>query len=193
MGIAAAIMTAFYSARLIFMTFHGEPRASKEVMSHVHESPSVMLTPLIVLAVGAVFSGAVFYQSFVGGAHHAPAHEVVPHAGDDHAGHDHSDHGHAETKKAEAHHDEWTKEDFWQKSLFVLPENDTVEAAHSVPYWVKKLPIVMGVVGLLLGWLLYNRFTGLPAFFTKIFKPLHLLFFRKWFFDEIYNLSLIHI
>ncbi|MGI9492840.1 MAG: NADH-quinone oxidoreductase subunit L [Geminicoccaceae bacterium] len=57
LGIAAAVMTAFYSWRLLFMTFHGEPRASDEVMSHVHESPLVMTIPLGLLAVGAVLAG----------------------------------------------------------------------------------------------------------------------------------------
>jgi NADH-quinone oxidoreductase subunit L len=66
MGITAAFLTAFYSGRLIFMTFHGEPRASKTVMSHVHESPKVMLIPLIILALGAVVVGFAFYEYFVG-------------------------------------------------------------------------------------------------------------------------------
>ncbi len=66
MGVAAAVLTAFYSWRLLFMTFHGEPRASKEVMSHIHESANVMLIPLYVLAVGAVFAGMVFYPFMVG-------------------------------------------------------------------------------------------------------------------------------
>jgi NADH-quinone oxidoreductase subunit L len=62
LGIAAAFMTAFYSWRLLIMTFHGTPRASKEVMSHVHESPGIMLKPLILLALGAIFSGAIGYH-----------------------------------------------------------------------------------------------------------------------------------
>ena len=57
MGIAAAVMTAFYSWRLLFLTFHGKPRASDEVMAHVHESPKVMTIPLIMLAMGAIFAG----------------------------------------------------------------------------------------------------------------------------------------
>jgi NADH-quinone oxidoreductase subunit L len=57
MGELAAILTAFYSGRLIWLTFHGEPRADEHVMHHVHESPPVMLVPLVVLALGAVFSG----------------------------------------------------------------------------------------------------------------------------------------
>ncbi|MCA1939587.1 MAG: NADH-quinone oxidoreductase subunit L [Caenispirillum bisanense] len=66
-GIAAAFMTAFYSWRLLILVFHGKPRADEYVMSHIHESPAVMTVPLMVLAVGAVFSGYVGYEVFVGG------------------------------------------------------------------------------------------------------------------------------
>ena len=66
LGIAAAFMTAFYSWRLLFMTFHGRPRAAPEVMSHVHESPKVMILPLIALAVGATVAGYFGFQAFVG-------------------------------------------------------------------------------------------------------------------------------
>ena len=57
MGCAAAVMTAFYSWRLLFLTFHGKPRASDAVMAKVHESPKVMTIPLILLAMGAIFAG----------------------------------------------------------------------------------------------------------------------------------------
>jgi NADH-quinone oxidoreductase subunit L len=67
-GIIAAFLTAFYSWRLLILTFHGAPRADHHVMGHVHESPLVMVLPLVVLAIGAVFAGAVFYEPFVG--HH---------------------------------------------------------------------------------------------------------------------------
>ena len=66
LGCAAAFLTAFYSWRLLIMAFHGKPRASAEVMSHLHESPLVMTLPLFVLAVGAVFSGWLGYELFVG-------------------------------------------------------------------------------------------------------------------------------
>ena len=66
MLVVAACFTSFYSWRLIFMTFHGEPRASHEVMHHVHESPPVMLVPLYVLAAGALFAGILFHNSFIG-------------------------------------------------------------------------------------------------------------------------------
>jgi NADH-quinone oxidoreductase subunit L len=56
----------FYSWRLIFMTFHGKPRASSDVMHHAHESPPVMLVPLFILAVGALLAGVVFKDFFFG-------------------------------------------------------------------------------------------------------------------------------
>ena len=65
-GLAAAFLTAFYSWRLLLMTFHGKARAEDAVMSRVHESPKVMLLPMMVLAVGAVTAGYLGYESFVG-------------------------------------------------------------------------------------------------------------------------------
>ncbi|MFD2207290.1 NADH-quinone oxidoreductase subunit L [Kiloniella antarctica] len=65
-GTAAAFMTAFYSWRLIIMTFHGNPRADEHTMQGVHESPKSMMIPLIVLAIGAVFAGWLGYSYFVG-------------------------------------------------------------------------------------------------------------------------------
>ncbi len=68
LGILAAFLTAFYSWRLIFMTFHGKPRAGTEVMHHVHESPPVMILPLFVLAAGACLAGYLAKDYFVGEA-----------------------------------------------------------------------------------------------------------------------------
>ena len=68
MGLLAAFLTAFYSWRLLILTFHGTPRADHHTMEHVHESPWVMLVPLLVLAVGATLTGFIGYEYFVG--HH---------------------------------------------------------------------------------------------------------------------------
>ena len=66
LGCLAAFLTAFYSWRVLLLTFHGDFNSSKEVLDHVHESPIVMLIPLFVLALGAIFSGWYFYNDFVG-------------------------------------------------------------------------------------------------------------------------------
>jgi NADH-quinone oxidoreductase subunit L len=86
--VIAALFTSFYSWRLIFMTFFGRPRASHDVMHHVHESPNVMLVPLYLLALGAVVAGFVFHDYFFG-EHYAefwkgalftaPGNEVLEH------------------------------------------------------------------------------------------------------------------
>lgn len=150
MGIAAAIMTAFYSWRLIIMTFHGTPRADKETMDHVHESPLVMLAPLAVLATGAVIAGSIFATSF---------------------GHDHAE--------------------FLGESLKVLPENDSVLKAHHVEEWVKLAPLVAGILGIGFAYIVYMFRAGMAAKIVRVFKPLHTLFYNKWFFDEIYTAAFV--
>jgi NADH-quinone oxidoreductase subunit L len=57
LGITAAFLTAFYSWRLLFLTFHGKTRADKHTFDHAHESPKSMLIPLTVLAFGSIFAG----------------------------------------------------------------------------------------------------------------------------------------
>ncbi|CBI76408.1 NADH dehydrogenase I chain L [Bartonella clarridgeiae 73] len=64
--VVSALLTSFYSWRLVFMTFHGKTRATVDVMHHVHESASVMLVPLFVLSIGALFSGVIFQPYFLG-------------------------------------------------------------------------------------------------------------------------------
>jgi NADH-quinone oxidoreductase subunit L len=58
-GLVAAVLTAFYSWRLIILTFHGSPKASAETMAHVHESPLSMSLPLLILAMGAIGAGFI--------------------------------------------------------------------------------------------------------------------------------------
>jgi NADH-quinone oxidoreductase subunit L len=66
MLVIAALFTSFYSWRLMFLTFYGSPRGNKHPHEHAHESPMVMLVPLGVLGLGAVFSGMIWYGSFFG-------------------------------------------------------------------------------------------------------------------------------
>ena len=64
--VAGAAMTSFYSWRLMFMTFYGQPRGDHHTHDHAHESPPTMLIPLGVLAVGSVLAGMIWYGPFFG-------------------------------------------------------------------------------------------------------------------------------
>ncbi len=179
LGIAAAIMTAFYSWRLILMTFHGTPRADEKVMAHVHESPPVMISPLIILATGAIAAGAFFYEPFVAGGGHEP--QIVPHEVELEREIE------APVFEGAEHEDVWNRHRFWGESLRVLHENDTLDAAHHVPEWVKLMPLFAAVSGILLAYLLYMWREGLAAKLANTFAPLYRLSFNKWYFDELYD------
>ncbi|MDP9138814.1 MAG: NADH-quinone oxidoreductase subunit L, partial [Pseudomonadota bacterium] len=64
--LVGALLTSIYSWRLMFLTFHGKPRAGEEVMSHVHEAPSSMLLPLYFLGLGSLLAGYLFKDYFFG-------------------------------------------------------------------------------------------------------------------------------
>jgi NADH-quinone oxidoreductase subunit L len=146
-GLIAAFLTAFYSWRLLILTFHGKPRASAETMAHVHESPFVMVGPLLVLAVGAVFAGYLLYEPFVG------------------------------------HH--WAE--FWGASIFMRDNGAILEAAHHVPEWVKRAPVVMGAAGILVAYAVYMGAPSLPARLATRFRGLYEFLLNKWYFDELYD------
>ncbi len=65
-GILTSLLTAFYSWRLLFLTFHGENRSDNKTYDHAHESPLVMTVPLFILAIGSIFSGIFFADYFIG-------------------------------------------------------------------------------------------------------------------------------
>ena len=65
-GIFTALLTSIYSWRLIFKTFHGTYNNSKIKIETMHESPMIMLLPLLILAVGAIFAGFLFKDLFIG-------------------------------------------------------------------------------------------------------------------------------
>jgi NADH-quinone oxidoreductase subunit L len=190
MGIVAAFMTAFYSGRLLFMTFHGKPRMDHHTYDHAHESPPAMLTPLIILSVGALFAGAFGYAGFVGSADHGKAeagHAEVAHVEPAHEEIVVEETIEAPVVEESSHGEQLNRHVFWGDSIKVLPENDTVEAAHHVDLWVKLLPTAMGALGLILSWVFYVAVPSLPGKVVGAFSFLHRLFFRKWYFDEAYN------
>jgi NADH-quinone oxidoreductase subunit L len=147
LGIGAAAMTAFYSWRLLFMTFHGEFRGSAEVMAHVHESPRVMTIPLILLAIGATFSGMA--GVWLG---------LVDPSGA-----------------------------FWKGAIQVLPEHNVLEEAHHVPSLIKILPLIVGLIGIGLAYLMYIVRADLPARLAAAVPSLYRFLLNKWYFDELYD------
>jgi NADH-quinone oxidoreductase subunit L len=63
----AALLTSFYSWRLMFLTFEGKPHEKPQVLEHAHEPPWTMGVPLVILAIGSLLAGAFFMHFFIGG------------------------------------------------------------------------------------------------------------------------------
>ncbi len=176
-GIFAALLTSFYSWRLIFRTFFGEARwvQSEHIQHalhhehdkspaddghiahhsegtggyHPHESPVSMLIPLAVLSFGALFAGAIFNDWFVGG--------------DDTA--------------------------FWAGTI--VHDGAFFESLHHVPALVHWAPAIVMATGLLIAWLVYIRNPGFSDRFKAQWKHLHAFLLKKWYFDEIYSALLV--
>ncbi len=110
MLVIAALFTSFYSWRLMFLTFYGKARGDKHTHEHAHESPMVMLVPLGVLSLGAIFAGAIWYGSFFGKTNEVAGFFGVPYAEASEHGEkdDHSD-DHGETKDDHAAKDDGKK------------------------------------------------------------------------------------
>ena len=256
--VIAALMTSFYSWRLMFLTFWGEPRPQKvwdaEIKSeeevqpvpghgthgygthghgdhghgdhghgdhghdghhdplhayrHAHESPPVMTVPLAVLALGAIFSGMIWYGSFFGD-------DVQRFFGMPEAAHEQAEGGHGEALDgavAEAPHgepegaathaaagaasdpaEETTADGheamagFEQGAIFMRSDNQVMHDAHSVPAWVKLSPFVAMLIGLGLAWLMYIRYPNAPAKLAAQQPALYRFLLNKWYFDEIYH------
>ncbi|MFU7528575.1 NADH-quinone oxidoreductase subunit L [Qipengyuania sp. ASV99] len=162
LGVTAALLTSFYSWRLMFLTFWGKPRwiESEHIQHsvhktpeqagddttggyHPHESPVTMLIPLGLLTVGAVAAGQFFAPGFI----------------DDAA--------------------------FWGGSVFY--NGDLIHAMHAVPYWVKYSAFIVMIIGFGGAYLAYMAKPEIPAKFVNIFGALHRFVFNKWYFDELYD------
>jgi NADH-quinone oxidoreductase subunit L len=145
-GLSAAILTAFYSWRLLILTFHGKPRADDAVMSHIHESPLTMLFPLFILAVGSLFSGYWLDYLFVG-----------------------------------------EKSTFWGSAIFVLPQDEVIQAAHHVPNWIHWSPTLAAFFGIGLAYFMYQFAKAWPEKLSLRFKGVYTFLYNKWYFDELYG------
>jgi NADH-quinone oxidoreductase subunit L len=161
-GAIAALLTSFYSWRLMFLTFWGKPRwiESEHIQHavhkspadagddttggyHPHESPVSMLVPLGVLSLGAIFAGFVFHGQFI------------------------------------------EAESFWNGAIFF--NEPLIHAMHDVPLWVKLTATVVMLVGLGAAYLAYIAKPDIPGRFVARFGALHNFVFHKWYFDELYD------
>jgi len=196
MLVIAAAMTSFYSWRLMFLTFYGTPRGDKHTHEHAHESPMVMLIPLGVLAIGAVFSGMVFYKSFFGSAEYVGKFYGIPvaeMAADGEVKVDGAEEGHAATEGEEGggHHGPVFAGKPGEGALHFAPGNTVLEDAHSAPKWVKVSPFIAMLGGFLMAMCFYIWNPTLPARLAVNQKHLYQFLLNKWYFDEIYDFIFI--
>ncbi|WP_449041056.1 NADH-quinone oxidoreductase subunit L [Paracoccus sp. (in: a-proteobacteria)] len=221
--VIAACFTSFYSWRLMFLTFWGAPRPQRawdaeieteeEVQpgspaaaeahahhdpmhahEHAHESPGVMLVPLGVLALGAVFAGMIWYAPFFGDHDrvtqffHMPHVEAVAVEADAAEG--------AETEAPVAVADAGDEAEAPVAvadagtvggAIYMHPDNHVMDEAHHAPVWVKVSPFVAMLLGLLVAWVMYIRNPALPARLAEVQRPLYRFLLNKWYFDELYD------
>jgi NADH-quinone oxidoreductase subunit L len=162
-AVFAALLTSFYSWRLVFLTFFGKPRwdQSEHIHGdhavtdgtggyHPHESPWTMLAPLGLLAVGAVLAGFVYHHAFLD----------------------------AEQGAA-----------FWQGSIAF--DAHLMHAMHDVPLLVKLSATAVMLLGLFTAWMAYIRDTSIPARFAGTFRGVHAFLYNKWYWDELYDLVFV--
>ncbi len=194
MLVIAALFTAFYSWRLMFLTFFGTPRGDNHTHEHAHESPMTMLIPLGVLSLGSIFAGAIWYNSFFGHTDSVAKFFGVPYA---EAGeHSAEGEGHGETAAADAGHGEAAKggEHHYvfagqpgEGAIYVGPDNDILNEAHEVPKWVKVSPFIAMLLGFVTAYWFYIVNPKLPKRLAESQRPLYLFLLNKWYFDEIYD------
>ena len=158
-GFATALMTAFYMARLIFLTFYGQPRMSHEVEHHIHESPKSMTGPLVVLAACSVVAGFLGVPASLGGSNGfekflAPVFE-----------------NRAEIASAEP-----------------SPGPAGEEEHRSMEWALMALSVAAAVVGGGLAYRYYaNAGKDYPEPIAVKAPPLYTALYNKWFVDEAYD------
>ena len=216
MLVISALMTSFYSWRLIFLTFYGTPRGDHHAHDHAHESPKVMTVPLGVLAIGAVLAGMLWYKPFFGDhervvaffglPHHAEASEGGEHAaapGAEHAATagEHAapavEHAAPATEPAVAEGaapagDAHAAAPGWEQgAIFMAPTNTVLNDAHHSPAWVKMSPFFAMLIGLGLAYWFYILDPTRPKALAASQPVLYRFLLNKWYFDEIYDLVFV--
>ena len=200
--VIAALMTSFYSWRLMFMTFYGKARGDQHAHDHAHESGLPMLIPLGVLALGAVFSGMIWYNNFFGDEDKmrawfamAPAAQEALAETDGNASPEAAtiEGGGTASATTEAAAPEATAEAGHAAAaeikggIYMGVDNHVIHAAHAAPNWVKVSPFIAMLLGFGLAYLFYIRRPDLPGRLAAQQAPLYRFLLNKWYFDEIYD------
>ena len=159
--VVAACFTSFYSWRLIFMTFYGAEKGDHHAHDHASESPLVMLIPLGVLAMGAVFAGMIWVNSFFGNVETMSHFFSLAEGGAPGSG-----------------------------GIF-MANLDVIEHAHESPALVSLAPFIAMLIGLAMAYLFYIRRPDLPGRLAAQQAPLYRFLLNKWYFDEVYNLLFV--
>ncbi|MDP6365326.1 MAG: NADH-quinone oxidoreductase subunit L [Nitrospinota bacterium] len=167
LGSVAALMTAFYMFRLIFMTFHGEMRVDHHAREYIHESPYSMTVPLMILAVLSVVGGIIPGFPPEGGWIHT---FLAPSLAKGGAG------GHAANEAVQ----------------FVRVSAES-GGGHGGPAAVILiiLAIAIAVGGIALAWFMYLKNTAVPDGLASRFPGLHRLLLNKYYIDEIYQACIV--
>jgi len=188
LGILAAAMTAFYSWRLIFLTFWGPSRAPEHVRKHPHSVPDTMMAPLVPLALGALVAGMAFYGNFVGdgadkfwnGAlYKAEAHHEEAVSADHAAAGDHGAEAGPATAASHAPSDDHA------------PADDHGGGHHDIPLWVLWAPFVAMLSGSFAAGWHYLRGDPLRPGLLREGGMIYAFLKNKWYFDEIYDFLLV--
>ena len=186
-GIIAALMTSFYSWRLIMMTFHGEHRGNQKYFNEAHESPWTMRLPLVLLSIGAIFAGGVFYKFFMkdyGGFWHGALPAVD---GEHHAAISNTLYAAAETTASDAHHGD----DHAGPSG---PFGWVFKSYHGYPLWVLLMPLLASATGFVIAWFMYVR-GSVQAKIDTIAEtggsPMYNFLLNKWYVDELYDVTVV--
>jgi len=194
MGLIAAVFTAFYSWRLIFLTFWGKSRAPEHVRKHPHAVPDWMMFPLVPLAIGAIAAGMAFYGNFIGdgadkfwnGAlYSADAHHQEQSA----HGADHNDT--AGVYEPDLHSGEAAN------SGHAVVTDDHADGSgasgghsgghHDFPTWVIWAPFFAMLAGSFAAAMHYLRGDPLRPGLLRDGGMIYGFLKNKWYFDEIYD------
>jgi len=163
-GYGTALMTAFYMFRLMYLTFHGKPRMSHEVEHHIHESPSSMTMPLMVLAFCSIFAGFLGWPHSLGGNDRFGKFLEPVFA-----------------REATVLQEEG-------KAAQVAAGQKEEEHTSGSEYGLMFLSVAAGLVGWGMAWRAYRHADkGYAEPIETASKPLYTVLHNKWFVDEGYD------